>query len=556
MNTGDRAGGNAEVLLEGSLICPGIAIGTAHWIDIDLEFKPLDIAPSLIEAEQQRYTAAVSETMHRLHDHVATTHGVSHTEIRAIFDIHQAILADDSFHDKVRDRIAGEKKSAEWCLQEEGSSLISKFAAMRDPYLKDRSEDIRDMTQNLADVLFGGKGKSGLGDKKQGVMLSRHLNSSDVILAQRSHQCGFVSESRALVSHAAILLKGFGIPSLGGVAGLCDAAHEEDPIIVDGYKGVVIVRPSSPTLEAYRKRMKSAEVFTPVPDLAGCVTAEGIRISLKANIENPEQIKLMRDRGLDGVGLLRTEYLISAEGRMPTEDEQYTAYRHIIENAAGKLVTIRTFDIGGDKPMGLADRCTGRNPSLGLRGIRRHLMMHPEELRMQLKAVLRAAAGYKVGILIPMVTTVNDIMEVKHHMASVYNDLGEEDAAFSNNALLGAMIETPAAAAIIRDILSEVDFISIGTNDLLQYFMAADRDNERVLHYNDAASPAFLWLLEQILMQARRSGRECDVTMCGEVAADIRVLPHLLRMGYRSFSISPMLSAVFRDACMKYGLKD
>jgi len=490
-----------------------------------------------------------------LREHVATVHGISTPETKAIIEIHEAMLDDESFHDQVRKHIATERKNAEWSLWQTAAALMEQFAAMRDPYFQARSEDVRDMAHNLLGVLSEGKSTVDRKPKKDRVLVSRHLHSSDALFAQRTHSRGFASESRALVSHAAILLKGFGMPSVGGVEGLVDQARENDPVIVDGTNGTVILRPSSATMEIFRLQQEAAE--GPVKTAAiGCVSADGTRIVLKANIENPEQVKLMLAYGLDGIGLFRTEFLVSADGRVPTEHQQYDVYRSVIENARGRFVTIRTFDIGGDKAMGLASRCTGRNPALGLRGIRRHLVESPDELRTQFRAILRAAVGTPVGILIPMVTTVGDITEAKRHWVEVSEELEREGVACSTDVVLGAMIETPAAAAVVGEILSEVSFISLGTNDLLQYFMAADRDNESVLHYQDAANPAFLWLLRHIIEQARNAGREADVTVCGEVASDMKVFPHLVRMGYRSFSISPVSATPFRSVCTGFTLNE
>ena len=548
--------GGDEVMLRGSPICPGIGIGRAHLVDLDLPIPRGELDPRQVAPEQQRYTAAVETAKDRMRDHVAAVHGNPIREAKAILEVHQAILADDSFHDQVRKRIAAERKSAEWCLQQEATTLIQQFSLMRDPYFAARSEDIRDMAHNLINILSGNDERMSAEAEKGRVLLSRYLHSSDAVLAKRSHGNGFASESGALVSHAAILLKGFGLPSVGGVEGLTDVAHDNDQIIVDGTNGLIVVRPSSRTVEDYQARKRFADAPFEIKAVVGCSTADGTKIALKANIENPDQVKLMLAHGLDGIGLFRTEFLVSAEGHMPTEEEQYTAYRCVIESAAGRPVTIRTFDIGGDKSMGLSCRCTGMNPSLGVRGIRRHLTSHPEELRTQLRAALRAAAGANVEILIPMVTTVEDVKGTKEHLADVRQELRKTGVAFNPKVAVGAMIETPAAALAVRDILAEVDFVSIGTNDLLQYFMAADRDNERVIHYNDAASPAFLWLLELIIEQARKVGREADVTICGEVAADVRVLPFLLRMGYRSFSVSPVSAVSVRDACVEFTVKD
>ena len=544
-----------EVVLRGLSICPGIGIGRVHVVDPDLAVQPTELAPQQVKAEQERYTSAVKITKRRLREHVATVHGGSPPETKAILDIHEAMLDDESFHEKVQKRIAVQQRGAEWSLWQEAAALISQFGAMRDPYFEARSEDVRDMAHNLLGVLSEGKSIVDREPQKDRILVSRHLHSSDALFAQRSHSRGFASESRAMVSHAAILLKGFGMPSIGGIDGLVDQAREGDSIIVDGTNGTVILRPSSATMEEFHLRKETGEVPVKI-GATGCVSADGTKIVLKANIENPDQVELMLRYGLDGIGLFRTEFLVSADGHVPTEEEQYDVYRAVIEKAHGRFLTIRTFDIGGDKPMGLASRCTGRNPALGLRGIRRHIVERPDELRTQLHAILRAGVGAPVGILIPMVTTVGDIVEAKRHWIAVGEELEHDGVASSTDVVLGAMIETPAAAAAVGEILSEVSFISLGTNDLLQYFMAADRDNESVLHYQDATNPAFLWLLHHIIEQARKAGREGDVTVCGEIASDMRVFPHLVRMGYRSFSISPVSAAPFRSECAKFRFDD
>jgi phosphoenolpyruvate-protein kinase (PTS system EI component) len=254
---------------------------------------------------------------------------------------------------------------------------------------------------------------------------------------------------------------------------------------------------------------------------------------------------------LDGIGLFRTEFSIAADGRMPSEDEQCAVYRRVLNSAAGRFITIRTFDIGADKQIALTRGCAGSNPALGVRGIRRHVMQEPAELRTQLRAILRAALGRAVGILFPMVTGIDDIVRAKRILAEAVVELGSGHAFRPEDVLLGAMIEVPAAAISVREILAEVDFISLGTNDLLQYFMAADRNNELVIAYSDPTAPAFLWLLKYVADQAAGMGRAADVTVCGEIASDPGVLPHLLRLGYRSFSIAPVAADTVRDVCVK-----
>ena len=540
-----------DVRLQGVSICPGIGIGRVRMVDLDIPIPQDNLDLSGIAAEQDRYSRAVETARRHLPEHVASVHGDPVPEAKAIFEVHQAILADESFHSKVRNRIAAERKRAEFCLDQEANTLISAFDGTRDPYFKARGEDIRDMAYNLLAVLSNSEDEVHRPRAKEDVRLSRHLHASHAIMAHRSHAQGFASESKALASHAAILLKGFAIPSVGGVPGLLDIAREGDRIIIDGTSGLVIVRPSSWTEKEYEARKRAAETAVSVEEMMPCITRDGVEITLKANIENPDQVNLMLAHGLDGIGLFRTEFMIPPEGCIPSEDEQYAIYRRVLQKATGRFITFRTFDIGADKQMGLSRGCAGSNPALGVRGIRRHLMNELAELRTQLRAILRAASNQRVGIMFPMVTTRNDIARAKRILAEVGDELQSRRAGPPQNVVLGAMIEIPAAAISVQDILAEVDFISLGTNDLLQYFMAADRDNERVVQYNDATGPAFLWLLQFIIDQAAEVGREADVTVCGEIASDARMLPHLLRLGYRSFSIAPVAANMVRDVCAK-----
>jgi len=504
-----------------------------------------------IAAEQERYSRAVDAARRHLPEHIAAVHGPLSPEAKAIFQVHEAILADTTFHDKVRDCIAAGQRRAEFCLDQEAASVVATFEAMRDPYFKARSEDIRDMAHNLLGTLSSGDGNIQRPVSPGDVVLSRYLHSSCVFMVHRGGACGFSSESKALASHAAILLKGFAVPSVGAVSGLLEVARDGDRIIVDGDTGVVIVRPSSRTEAESAARERASQSSVAVPRVVPCVTEDGTEIVLRANIENPDQVQLMLRHGLDGIGLLRTEFMIPVDGRVPPEDRQYVLYRRVFAEAADRFVTFRTFDIGADKQFGLTAECTGANPALGLRGIRRHLMAEPAELRAQLRAILRAATGKDFAILLPMVTTKNDIALARRILATVQEELDAEGSELPRRIALGAMIEVPAAAVSVQQILPDVDFISLGTNDLLQYFMAADRDNERVVQYHDPTDPAFLWLLEHVITQAAQAGRAADVSVCGEIASDPRMLPHLLRLGYRSLSISSVAATTVRSVCAK-----
>jgi phosphotransferase system enzyme I (PtsI) len=243
--------------------------------------------------------------------------------------------------------------------------------------------------------------------------------------------------------------------------------------------------------------------------------------------------------------------MIPPNGSFPSEDEQYAVYRRVIREAAGRFVTLRTFDIGADKQWGATRGCAGSNPALGIRGIRRHLMHDVAEFRSQLRAFLRAAGDRPIGILIPMVTTTGDIRQAKRILNEVAEEIQAQGEPQPGRLVIGAMIEVPAAAVSVQDILAEVDFVSLGTNDLLQYFMAADRDNERVVQYNEPTDPAFLWLLEYVMRQATLRGRSADVAVCGEIASDPRMVPYLVRFGYRCLSITPVAAPAVRKAIAK-----
>ena len=541
-----------QLILNGTVICPGIGIGRVVLIDTETVVPKRTIDAVEIAGEQERYTAAAETARQHVREHVRATHHDTPEHGAAVIEAHNAILKDDGFHDGVRRLIAADHKNAEWALEMEGEQVMSQFGAMRDPFFQARAEDVRDMVTGILDVLTqGGEIRAPeIGADEEQVLVTPHLHPSAAMYAQRVGAAAFATESRVVSSHAAILLKGFSIPSVGRVEGLVDAATQGDDIIVDAVSGRVVLRPTKETRERYYRRQKRLHAkATAVPPVA-CRTADATEVSLLGNMGNPDQVRLILQKGLQGVGLFRTEFFAMENGIIPGENEQSEIYREVIRALDGRPLVVRTFDIGADKEIRSLSVCTGQNPALGVRGIRRHLRGGDAELRAQLRAIIRAAGSAKVGIMVPMVTTVRDVQEAKRHLNRVRDDLDAEGVvvAQGTNITFGAMIETPAAALRIADILNEVDFVSLGTNDLLQYLMAADRDNEDVIDYNDPEAPAFRQLLEFIITEAKRLGRQEDVSICGEVASRRHQIPVLLRMGYRSFSISPAMAEEIRDA--------
>lgn len=551
-------GSGDELNLRGTTICPGIGIGKVRVLDRQRVASRSKILVDQAQAEKLRYNRAVQVVSDHLLEHIQEDHSDSSLSALMILKSHQAILTDEQFHDAVRSRIAAELKNAAWALELEARKIITQLESSRSPYLVSRAEDVRDLVSSIVHALSSTpkRYKKGLLQKKESqILISGNLYPSWAIEARRFKSAAFATESHALSSHAAILFKGFGIPAIGGVSGLREHVVEGDEVIVDAVNGVVIVRPRPETVQkfvALKRQFELPEELLPLPPIGG-TTKDNTLIRLMANIDNPDQIQLVRRNRLEGVGLFRTEFSVLQSDSFPTEEEQYAIYRHVF-TAAGSRVVIRTFDIGGDKQIAGLHYCTGQNPALGVRGVRRHLLWHPKELRIQLRAILRAAVGCQVDILLPMVTTVDDILQVKKILEDVKDELCEENIPFSDDVRLGAMIEVPAAAISVGDILAEVDFVNVGTNDLLQYFVAADRDNDAVLRYENFENKAFLWLLGFIVERAAELGKEKSVTICGEGASHPELVPLLLSLGFRSLSITPTAAHSVRNAIARIDL--
>ena len=549
-----------EIRLKGTTICPGIGIGQVRVIDRVFIIPRKEISASQLQSEKKRYNEAVKTVSDHLHEHIEEAHAGSSLSSSLILKTHEAMLTDEQFHEAVLSRISTEYKNAAWALEVEGEKIIRGLEASRSPYLMSRAEDIRDLVASIVDALSPTPEtykKALCQNGEPEVCISDNLFPSSVMEARRFHSAAFATESAALSSHAAILLKGFGIPAIGSLRGLRESVLDGDLAIVDAVNGIVIIRPEPETVQQYITLKQELEVPEEVPHLPPIVarTKDGIDVHLMANINNPDEIHLVLRNRLEGVGLFRTEFFVLETESFPTEQAQYDIYRRVFTAANGRQVVIRTFDIGGDKQIAEFQYCTGQNPAMGVRGIRRHLLQRPNELQTQLRAILRAAVGFPVGILFPMITTVDDMREVKRLMESVKKELRAEDEPFYEEVQIGAMIEIPAAAISIGDILAEVDFINIGTNDLLQYFVAADRDNDAVLMYENFENKAFLWLLEFIIERATERGKEENVTICGEVASNPEIVPLLLSLGYRSLSITPTSAKLTRNAIANTDLR-
>ncbi len=529
-------------------VSPGVAVGTAyciHEIFVNPTTRRLadaEVRPELAKYEQARELTAAD--LRALHAKVSSQVGA---EQAAIFLAHESILHDPAFTDKIRKWIVDERQSATAALHNVLNEYASLFARTKDEYLKERLADVRDvivrLSGHLSEVL-----NTNAPPPEPLILVADELLPSQVVMLGNHEVRGIVTQSGGETSHAAILARSRGVPAVSGVRGLLKQVKNGDTIVVDGRDGHVVVNPDAETLSAYRKLQR--EFFDLKDQLAANrdqkpISADGVEVELLANINNVVDAKAAAAMGASGVGLFRTEYLFLTHPDVPDEEEQTEAYRQIIAASPNHNITIRTLDLGGDKTIPYLGHAREANPFLGWRSIRLSFE-HPEFFATQIRAVLRAAHGPKknVRLMFPMITTLEEIRRVRIIVAHARRELERQNKP-CGEVPMGLMIEVPAAAVMIDSLLEVVDFVSIGSNDLVQYLMAADRDNPRVNHLCQPLSPAVLRVLASTISACNRAGK--PVTLCGEMAGRPRAVALLFGMGLRSFSMSPAFIPTIKE---------
>lgn len=530
---------------KGIPVSPGVVVGTAyviHEIFVNPETKRLE--DEQITAELSAYETARTKAVADLRAlQTKVESQVGHDEA-AIFAVHEAILRDADFTHKVREWIVNERMTAPTALHQLMNHYTSLFARTRDEYLKERLNDVRDVIErisaHLSDVLKPeSKALSG-----PLIVVADELLPSQVVALGNTDVRGIVTQAGSQTSHAAIIARSRGIPAVSGLRGILRHVKTGDTIVVDGRDGHVIVNPTAEAYSAYRKLER--EFFHLKGELAEnrdqpALTADNIHLELLANINSTNDAKAAVAMGAEGVGLFRTEYIYLTHPDVPDEDEQLAAYQEIIDASPNRRVTIRTLDIGGDKTVPyLGHHHQEANPFLGWRSIRLSFE-HPEFFATQIRAILRAASyaqdvGGEVRIMFPMITTLDEIQRLKRMVKNACAELRRHRKKYLK-ARMGMMLEVPAAAVYIEEMAKAVDFVSIGSNDLVQYLMAADRDNPKVSHLCQPMAPAVLRVLAQVIRACNEAGR--PVTLCGEMAGQPRSFVLLFGMGLRSFSMSP-----------------
>ena len=536
---------------KGIAVSPGVAVGTAYCIhEIFVNPDTRRLEDSQITAELARYETArdkAAADLRALKNKVERQGGPDEA---AIFGMHESILRDAAFTNKIRGWVVNQRISAPAALHQLLNEYSALFARTRDEYLRERLNDVRDVVNrisgHLSDVL---QPDSTVLDGPVIVIADELLPSQAVALGD-VNVMGIVTQRGSQTSHAAIIARSRGIPAVSGVTNVLRQVQTGDLVVVDGSQGQIVLRPDAETRAAYLKLER--EFFDLKDQLAEnrdqpAVTSDGVALQLLANINNVADAKAAVAMGASGVGLYRTEYLYLTHPDVPDEEEQLVNYRRVIAASPQQLVTIRTLDIGGDKTVPyLGHSHQEANPFMGWRSIRLSFE-HPEFFLTQLRAVLRASADAKPGhirLMCPMITTLEEMRRVRTMVRRARRELEEEGKTFGD-VPLGLMLEVPAAAVAIDVILEVVDFVSIGSNDLVQYLMAADRDNPKVNHLCQPLSPPVLRVLNSVIQSCLRADR--PVTLCGEMAGAPSAFVLLLGMGLRNFSMSPAFVPSIKD---------
>ncbi len=527
--------------IHGIGVSGGIAIGHAQLVShAQLEVAHYEIPKARIPEEKARFDTAIVTARAELASLAQHIPVGAPAEFEAFLNLHLMILDDPTLSEAPKQLIETRQCNAEWALKLQMEALIEQFERIEDGYLRDRKSDVIQAVERVLKALIGRPGQ--LLDRsmpeENSILVAHDLSPADVILFKGHQFASFITDVGGATSHTAIVARSLNIPSVVALHQARTLIRENEMLIVDGNNGVVIINPDRTVLAEYKLRREQLELErTKLKRLkkTRTTTLDGTSIELHANIELPDDVAGARENGADGVGLFRTEFLYLNRGDLPDEDEQFEAYRRVVQEMDGRPVTIRTFDLGADKQIDAAER-VAPNPALGLRAIRLCLA-EPQMFHRQLRAILRASHYGKVRILIPMLSSAHEINQTLHLIDEARHSLDEDGIAYDPKIPVGGMIEIPAAALSLSTFTRKLDFLSIGTNDLIQYTLAIDRSDDAVAHLYDPLHPAVLNLVAHIIRGANRVN--VPVAVCGEMAGDVRLTRVLLGFGLRQFSMHP-----------------
>jgi phosphotransferase system enzyme I (PtsI) len=534
-----------SLTLHGIGVSKGIAIGRVHILNHDeVEITEYCVPKQHIEEEIVRYQKALviaREQMRRIRDTSLKDNSV---DIAAFIDAHLMMLDDSMLTKAPIELIKQLQCNAEWALKTQCENIVHIFEQMEDPYLSARKTDIEQVIARVQRILRGFPEASAEIQEEyflNAIVLADDLSPADTVLMQHYGILAFVTEYGGTTSHTAILARSLGIPAIVGVPRVRSYIRHDEMLAIDGFRGIIVVDPDADSLQYYRLRQREDKrhraalgKFRSAP----VVTLDGTPISLQVNIEFPSDMEAVKRVGGEGIGLYRTEFLFMNREQPPTEEEHFEAYSKVVKAIKGGPVIIRTLDLGADKQVDSKrhDRPLAANPALGLRAIRLCLK-EPKLFKPQLRAILRVSALGQVRMMIPMVSTIQELVQVRKMVADIQAELTQKSVKFNPSMPFGAMVEVPALAVCVDLFSSYVDFLSIGTNDLIQYTLALDRVDNTVNYLYDPLHPAVLRLIKMSIDAANKTNK--PISMCGEMASDSRYIRLLLGLGLRSFSVHP-----------------
>ncbi len=527
--------------LHGIPVSGGIAIGRAHLVShTSLEVAHYTLPKRLVQEEVARFDAALTATRKELTALRANRPQQAAAEFDAFLELHLMILDDEHISRAPREMIEHEQCNAEWALKVQMDDLVAHFEAFEDAYLRERKTDVMQVVERVLKTLTGQAGHAPpvTHHDVNTILVAHDVSPADLIQLKPQHFSAILTDLGGATSHTAIIARGLNTPCVVGLHHARELLREQDMLIVDGAQGVIIVNPDRQILAEYKLRQSQYEQDRQKLKLLRTMradTLDGTHIELHANIELPHDLAEVKENGATGIGLFRSEFLFLNRDELPDEDEQFEAYRAVAEGMKGMPVIIRTFDLGADKQLKGAKRVAS-NPALGLRAIRLCLV-EPQLFRTQLRALLRASSYGNIKILVPMLSGATELNQTLQFIAAVKQGLDKEGIPYGHDVPIGGMIEIPAAALALDVFTRKLDFLSIGTNDLIQYTLAIDRTDEEVAHLYDPLHPAVLHLLALVISGANKAG--IPVSVCGEMAGDLAYTRLLLGLGLRQFSMNP-----------------
>ncbi|MFC4557456.1 phosphoenolpyruvate--protein phosphotransferase [Virgibacillus kekensis] len=524
-------------MIQGIAASNGIAIARAYQLaapDLTFEKKKTDNPNQEVERLEKALEISKQE-LQKIKAHTQKELGDEHAEI---FSAHLLVLGDPELINPIKDKINSDNVIAETALDEVANMFIDMFKNMDNEYMRERAADIQDVTKRIMAHLLGASFPDPALIDEEVIVIANDLTPSDTAQLNRQFVKGFATDIGGRTSHSAIMARSLEIPAVVGTKEITSIVNKDDMVIVDGIEGKVIINPSDEELSEYKTKQenfaKQKEEWAKFKD-EPTRTSDGEQVELAANIGTPDDVTGVLENGGEGIGLYRTEFLYMGKNELPTEEEQFDAYKSVLEQMGDKPVVVRTLDIGGDKELNYLDLPKELNPFLGFRAIR-FCLENEQVFRPQLRALLRASAYGNLKIMFPMIATLEEFRQAKAILTDEKEDLKREGYKVSDKIEVGIMVEIPSTAVIAKAFAKEVDFFSIGTNDLIQYTMAADRMNEQVSYLYQPYNPAILNLINTVIEAAHSEGKW--VGMCGEMAGDSIAIPILLGLGLDEFSMS------------------